>query len=72
LEAVLKGLFVFLVIGGILHDDGVVTFTDFAALLHPPLRRDFDPARRRLPLGDKPPHIILRKDTRRQQLYYKY
>jgi hypothetical protein len=50
LEAVLKSLFVFLIIGGILHDDGVVAFTDFAALLHLPLHRDFDPARWRLRL----------------------
>jgi hypothetical protein len=73
LEAVLKSLFVFVVvIGGILHDDGVVAFTDFAALLHLPLHRDLDSARWRLRLGDEPLHIILRKDTRCQQLYYKY
>jgi hypothetical protein len=73
LEAVLKNPFVFfVVIGGILHDDGVVAFTDFAALLHLPHHRDLDPARWRLRLGDKPPHIILRKDIRRRQLYYKY
>jgi hypothetical protein len=72
LEAVLKRFFVFfVVIGGILHDDGIVAFTDFAALLHLPLRRDLDPARWWLRLGDEPLHIILRKDTRRQQLYYK-
>jgi hypothetical protein len=40
-------------------------------LLHLPLHRDLDPARWRLRLGDKPLHIILRKDTRRQQLCYK-
>jgi hypothetical protein len=72
LEAVLKRFFVFfVVIRGILHDDGIVTFIDFAALLRLPLRRDLDPARWRLRLGDEPLHIILRKDTRRQQLYYK-
>jgi hypothetical protein len=37
LEAVLKCFFVFfVVIGGILHDDGIVAFTDFAALFHLP------------------------------------
>jgi hypothetical protein len=72
LEAVLKRLFVFfVVIGGILHDDGIVAFIDFAVLLRLPLRRDLDPARWRLRLGDEPLHIILRKNTRRQQLYYK-
>jgi hypothetical protein len=72
LEAVLQCVFVFIVvIGGILHDDGVVASTDFAALLHLPLHWDLDPARWRLRLGDKPLHIILRKGTRRQQLCYK-
>jgi hypothetical protein len=62
LEAVLKNLFVFIVvIGGILHDDGIVAFTDFATLLHLPLHRDLNPARWRLRLGDEPLHIILRK-----------
>jgi hypothetical protein len=66
LEAVLKHLLIFfVVIGGILHDDGIVVFADFAAPLRLPLRRDLDPARWRLRLGDKPLHIILRKDTRR-------
>jgi hypothetical protein len=67
LEAVLQRLFVFFVIiGGILHDDGIVAFTDFSALFHLPLRRDLDPARWRLRLGDEPPYIILRKTQRRQ------
>jgi hypothetical protein len=53
----------FVVIGGILHDDGVVVFTDFAVLFRLPLCRDLDPARWWLRLGDEPLHIILRKDT---------
>jgi hypothetical protein len=58
----LQCLFVFVVvIGGILHDNGTVAFTDFAALLQLPLRRDLDPAWWRLRLGDEPPYIILRK-----------
>jgi hypothetical protein len=62
LEAVLQRLLVFVVIvGGILHDDGVVTFTDFTPLLRLPLLWDLDSARRWLRLGDEPLHIILRK-----------
>jgi hypothetical protein len=70
LEAVLQRFFVFIVfIKSIFHNDGVVAFTDFAALPHLLLHRDLDPARWRLRLGDEPFHIILRKDTRHQQLY---
>jgi hypothetical protein len=47
LEAVLQRLLVFVVVvGGILHDDGVVVFTDFSALLRLPLHRDLNSARR--------------------------
>jgi hypothetical protein len=53
LEAVLQRLLVFVVIvGGIIHDDGVVAFTDFTPLLHLALLRDLDSTRRRLRLGD--------------------
>jgi hypothetical protein len=62
LEAVLQSFFIFVVvIGSIFHDDGVVAFTDFAALLHLLLHRDLDPARWRLRFGDEPLHVILRK-----------
>jgi hypothetical protein len=62
LEAVLQRLLVFVVVvGGILHYDGVVAFTNFSPLLHLPLHRDLDSARRWLRLGDELLHVILRK-----------
>jgi hypothetical protein len=62
LEAVLQRVFIFIVvIGGILHDDGVVAVSNYSALLHLLHRRDLDPAWWRLRLGDEPLHIILRK-----------
>jgi hypothetical protein len=62
LEAVLQRLLVFVVVnGGILHDDGVVSFTDYSALLRLPLHRDLDSARRWLRLEDELLHVIMRK-----------
>jgi hypothetical protein len=69
LEAVLQRLVVAIVVGGILHDDGVVAFTDFLPLLLLPLHRDLDSAWRWLRLGDELLQVILRKTQRRRQLY---
>jgi hypothetical protein len=60
LEAVLQRLLV-VVVGGILHDDGVIAFTDFSPLLRLPLHRDLDSARRWLRLVDELLQVILRK-----------
>jgi hypothetical protein len=61
LEAVLQRLLVFfVVVGGILHYDGVVAFTDFSALLRLPLHWDLDSARRWLRLGDELLQVLLR------------
>jgi hypothetical protein len=54
-------LVVIVVVGGILHDDGIIAFTDFAPLLRLPLHRDLDSARRWLRLGDELLQVILRK-----------
>jgi hypothetical protein len=70
LEAVLQRLLVFVVLGGILHDDSVVAFTDLSALLRLPLHWDLDPAWGWLRLGDEPLHIILRKTRDVSKLYY--
>jgi hypothetical protein len=62
LEAVLQRVFIFvIVIGGILHDDGIVAVSDYSALLRLLHRWDLDSARWWLRLGDEPSHIILRK-----------
>jgi hypothetical protein len=68
LEAVLQRLVI--VVGGILHDDGVIAFTDFSPLLRLPFPRDLDSARKWLRLGDELHQVILR-GTRRQQVYIK-
>jgi hypothetical protein len=69
LEAVLQRLLVVIVVvGGILHYDGVIAFTNFSPLLRLPLHRDLDSARRWLRLGDELIQVLL-QDTRRQQLY---
>jgi hypothetical protein len=68
LEAVLQRLVI--VVGGILNDDGVITFTDFSPLLRLPFPRDLDSARRWLRLGDELLQVIPR-GTRRQQVYIK-
>jgi hypothetical protein len=71
LEAVLQRLLVVIVVvGGILHDDGVIAFTDFTLLLRLPLHRDLDSARRWLRLGDELLQILL-QDTRHQYDYTK-
>jgi hypothetical protein len=69
LEAVLQHFFVvFVVVGGVFHNDGVITFTDFSPFLRLPLHWDLDSAQRWLWLGDELLQVLL-QDTRRQQLY---
>jgi hypothetical protein len=71
LEAVLQLFFViFVVVGGVFHDDGVIACVDFSPLflLGLPLLRDLDSARRWLWLGDELLQVLL-QDTRCQQLY---
>jgi hypothetical protein len=70
LEAVLQRLVVAIVVivGGILHADGVVAFTDFSPLLRLPLHRDLNSARRWLLLRDELLQVLL-QDARRRQLY---
>jgi hypothetical protein len=60
------------VVGGILHDDGVIAFDGFSPLLgfSFPLLRDLDPMRGRLRLGDELFQVIL-QDTRHQHIYSK-
>jgi hypothetical protein len=72
LEAVLQRLVIVIVIvvGGILHDDGVINFTEFSPLLRLPFPRDLDSARRWLRLGDELLQVIL-QGTRCQQVYIK-
>jgi hypothetical protein len=72
MEAVLQRLVIVIVIvvGGILHDDGVIASTDFSPLLCLPFPRDLDSARRWLWLGDELLQVIL-QGTRRQQFYIK-
>jgi hypothetical protein len=73
LKAVLQCLLllVVVVVGGILHDDGVIAFDSFSPLLGFgfPLLRDLDPMRGRLRLGDEFFQVIL-QDTRHQHVYY--
>jgi hypothetical protein len=64
LKAVLQRLFVVVivvVIGGVLHDDGVIAFADFSPLLGfgSPFLRDLDSMRGRLWLGDELSQVIL-------------
>jgi hypothetical protein len=63
---------VVIVVGGVLHDDGVIACTDFSPLflLGLPFLRGLDPARGRLRLGDELLQVIL-QGTRRQQVYIK-
>jgi hypothetical protein len=69
LEAVLQRFFiVFIVVGGVFHNDGVIAFTNFTPLLRLPLHWDLDSARRWLRLGDELLQVLL-QDTRHQQLY---
>jgi hypothetical protein len=62
LKAVLQR-FVVVVIGGVLHDDGVIAFSDFSLLFvfGLPFLRDLDPARGRLRLEDELFQVILQK-----------
>jgi hypothetical protein len=71
LKAVLQCLVV-VVVGGVLHDDGVIAFADFLLLfvLGLPFLRDLDPMRGRLRLGDELFQVIL-QDTRHQHVYSK-
>jgi hypothetical protein len=62
LKAVLQRLFVVVVVvGGVLHDDGVIAFTDFSPLLGfgSPFLRDLDSMRGRLRLEDELSQVIL-------------
>jgi hypothetical protein len=74
LKAVLQRLIVVVVIivGGVLHDDGVISFADFSPFFGfgLPFLRDLDPRRGRLRLGDELFQIIL-QDTRHQHVYSK-
>jgi hypothetical protein len=64
LEAVLQRLVIVIVVAvGILHDDGVIAFTDFSPLLRLPFSQDLDSARRWLRLGDELLQVIL-QDTK--------
>jgi hypothetical protein len=70
LKAVLQRLFVIVivvVVGGVLHDDGVIAFADFSPLLGFgfPFLRDLDPVRGWLRLGDEHFQVIL-QGTRHQ------
>jgi hypothetical protein len=71
LKAVLQRLVV-VVVGGVLHDDGVIAFADFSPLFGfgLPFLRNLDPMRGRLRLGDKLSQVIL-PDTRHQHVYSK-
>jgi hypothetical protein len=65
-------LVVVIVVGGVLHDDGVIAFADFSPLFGFgfPFLRDLDPMRGRLRLGDELFQVIL-QDTRHQHVYSK-
>jgi hypothetical protein len=67
LEAVLNRL---VVVGGVLHDDGVIAFADFSPLLGFgfPFLWDLDSLRGRLRLGDEHFQVIL-QGTRHQHDY---
>jgi hypothetical protein len=72
LKAVLQRLLVVVVVGGVLHDDGVIAFADFSPLLGFgfPFLWDLDPLRGWLRLGDEHFQVIL-QDTRHQRDYSK-
>jgi hypothetical protein len=74
LKAVLQCLLVVavVIIGGVLHDDGVIAFADLSPLFGFgfPFLRDLDPMRGRLRLGDELFQVIL-QDTRHQHVYSK-
>jgi hypothetical protein len=74
LKAVLQRLLllVIVVVGGVLHDDGVIAFADVSPLLGFgfPFLRDLDPLRGWLRLGDEHFQVIL-QDTRHQRDYSK-
>jgi hypothetical protein len=65
LEAVLQRLVVVIVVvvGGVLHDDGVIAFADFSPPLGfgYPFARNLDPVRGRLRLGDELFQVILQR-----------
>jgi hypothetical protein len=70
LKAVLQRLLVVVLVGRILHDDGVISFADFSPLLGFgfSLLRDLDFLRGRLRLGDELLQVVL-QDTRHQLDY---
>jgi hypothetical protein len=75
LKAVLQRLLVVIIVvvlGGVLHDDGVISFADFSPLLGlgSPFLRDLDPLRGWLRLEDEHFQVIL-QDTRHQRVHSK-
>jgi hypothetical protein len=66
----LQRLLVVIVVGRVLHDDGVISFADFPPLLGLglPLLRDLDFLRGQLRLGDELLQVVL-QDTRHQRDY---
>jgi hypothetical protein len=62
-----------IVVGGVFHNDGVITFADFSPLLGFgfPFLRDLDPLRGWLRLGDEHFQVIL-QDTRHLRDYSKH
>jgi hypothetical protein len=68
----LQCLLVVVLVGRVLHDDGVIPFADFSSLLGFgfSLLRDLDFLRRRLRLGDELLQVVL-QDTRHQLDYSK-
>jgi hypothetical protein len=64
LEAVLQRLLVVVLVGRVLHDNCVVSFTDFSPLLGLgfPLLWDLDYLRRRQRLGDELLQVLLQED----------
>jgi hypothetical protein len=63
---------IFVVVGGVFHDDGVIAFADFSSLLGFgfPFLQDLDPLRGWLRLGDEHFQVIL-QDTRHLRDYSK-
>jgi hypothetical protein len=61
---------VIVIVGGVLHDDGVIAFADFSPLFGFgfPFLRDLDSMRGRLRLGDEHFHVLL-EGTRHQRDY---
>jgi hypothetical protein len=69
-QSVLQRLVVVVLVGRVLHDDGVISFADFPPLFGFgfSLLRDLDFLRGRLRLGDELLQVVL-QDTRHQRDY---